>query len=180
MASDRRGAWQGRAALLISCGMLCVSDASKSPSRMDSVPATMRAVQAAAPGCVAPDFSCVGVVTVPTPKAKVGEVLIRANGSSCGVTDVVEAGLHPWFPLGPQRLLGYAVAGTVAATGPGVARLKVGDAVYTMLGDVRMGPIPWITGASVDHRCKPPSVGGRCVRRVRHRRCRGRGDVPKR
>ena len=49
------------------------------------------------------------------------QVLIRVNGSSCGVTDMVEAGTRPWFPLGPQRLLGYTVGGTVAAVGPGAS-----------------------------------------------------------
>jgi NADPH:quinone reductase-like Zn-dependent oxidoreductase len=94
----------------------------------------MRAVRSAAPGCGAPDFGCVHVATVPVPIPQAGEVLLRVNASSCGVTDMVEAGPHPWFPLGPQRLLGYNVAGTVAAVGPGVTRLKLGDAVFTMLG----------------------------------------------
>eukprot|EP01052_Picozoa_sp_SAG31_P015228 SAG31_NODE_974_length_10627_cov_11.246201_1_plen_238_part_00 len=59
------------------------------------------------------------------------------NSSSCGVTDVVESSARPWFPLGPHRLLGYTVAGTVAAVGEAAAaaaRLKIGDAVWTMLG----------------------------------------------
>ena len=102
-----------------------------------ALPATMRAVQSAAPGCGAPDFGCVGVVTVATPVPQPAEVLIRVTGSSCGVTDVVEAGPHPWLPLGPRRLLGYNVAGTVAAIGTeaeAAGRLQIGDSVWTMLG----------------------------------------------
>ena len=70
------------------------------PASAAATPATMRAVRAAAPGCSAPDFGCVGLITAPTPTPKRGEVLIKVSGSSCGVTDVVEAGPHPWFPLG--------------------------------------------------------------------------------
>jgi NADPH:quinone reductase-like Zn-dependent oxidoreductase len=70
-------------------------------------------------------------------------VLIRVNSSSCGVTDVVEAGPRPWFPLGPERLLGYNVGGVVASVGAAETRLRVGDAVWTMLGGRGDGSGAW-------------------------------------
>lgn len=70
-------------------------------------------------------------------------MLIRVNGSSCGVTDTVEAGPHPWFPLGPERLLGYNVGGVVASVSAGETRLRIGDAVWTMLGGRGDGSGAW-------------------------------------
>lgn len=128
-----------------------------------ALPATMRAVRSAAPGCGAPDFGCVHVVaSVPTPVPLAGEVLLRVNGSSCGVTDVHEAGQHPWSPLGPQRILGYNVAGTVAAVGTGVTRLKLGDPVWTILGGRGMGAGAWAEYVNVSAEGAalfPPTLG---------------------
>lgn len=124
------------------CSRLVHSATQRDPNH-GQVPPIMRAVHSAAPGCSAPDFGCVGVILVPTPTPEAGEVLIRVNGSSCGVTDVVEASPHPWFPLGPARLLGYNVGGMVASVGAAETRLRVGDAVWTMLGGRGDGSGAW-------------------------------------
>ena len=52
-----------------------------------AVPATMRAVQAAAPGCATP-FACVRVVSVPTPTAGAGQVWCHVPRAARATTRV--------------------------------------------------------------------------------------------
>lgn len=70
--------------------------------------------------------SRLSVETVPIPKISYGEILVRVH--ACGVcgTDLkkIEYGLVP-----PPRIFGHEFAGTVAATGAGVTRFRVGDRV---------------------------------------------------
>ena len=68
------------------------------------------------------------VEKVPVPEISDGEILVRVH--TCGIcgTDLkkIEHGLVP-----PPRIFGHEIAGTVAKTGPGVTRFKVGDRVTT-------------------------------------------------
>jgi NADPH:quinone reductase-like Zn-dependent oxidoreductase len=73
---------------------------------------------------------------LPRPVPAAGEVLIRVQAAGVNPVDwKTRSGSVPWktqidpFPL----VLGWDVAGTVAATGRNVAGLAVGDAVYGMI-----------------------------------------------
>jgi NADPH:quinone reductase-like Zn-dependent oxidoreductase len=104
-------------AITLAVAAFVVSDASM-------LPTTMRMV--ATNGACSTPFSCVTIKTVPVPKPKSGEVLIRVKGTSVNPSDVdgVEMG-------GCTSGCGADVVGTVAAC-PGCKRLKVGDAVWTL------------------------------------------------
>src|SRR5256885_5360700 len=63
----------------------------------------------------------------PTPRA--GEVRIRVEASGINFADLMaRMGLYPDAPK-PPCVVGYEVAGTVAAVGDGVDRFAVGDRV---------------------------------------------------
>jgi len=72
--------------------------------------------------------------TVPDPRPKIGEVLVRLAATSVNPIDfkvrsgAVQAYFQAQFPL----ILGRAAAGTVAELGPGVSAFKVGDRVMAL------------------------------------------------
>lgn len=85
------------------------------------------------------------LLEVPDPDPGPGEVLVRIGGAGACHSDLhlmhdFEAGMLPW---GPPFTLGHENAGWVAATGPGVTDLEIGQpvAVYG----------PW--GCGRCHRC---------------------------
>jgi synaptic vesicle membrane protein VAT-1 len=68
----------------------------------------------------------------PDPVPAAGEVRIRVAASGVNFADVMaRLGLYPDAPPKPF-VVGYEVAGTVDAVGPGVTELKVGDRVLTL------------------------------------------------
>eukprot|EP01045_Picozoa_sp_COSAG04_P010755 COSAG04_NODE_666_length_11419_cov_5.345936_13_plen_221_part_00 len=89
-----------------------------------AVPPTMQAVRTSG-GCNAP-FACVKVESVPTPKPRRGEALIKIQASSVNPSDrdTVEGG-------GCGGGCGADVSGTVVACSA-CTRLKPGDAVWTL------------------------------------------------
>ena len=99
-----------------------------------SLPPTMRAVVATAKANEG-NFSLVEVVSnhaVPTPAHK--EIIIAVHASSVNPVDwkLLSGDLPVRFP----HILGFDVAGTVAAVGSGSTRLNVGDAVWADLGEI--------------------------------------------
>lgn len=78
---------------------------------------------------------------VPTPTPGPGEVRIRVGATGVNPAD------HKWrqgmfksfAPVPLPHVLGYDVAGTVDALGEGVAGLKVGDRVFSMLNNLHKG-----------------------------------------
>jgi L-iditol 2-dehydrogenase len=72
--------------------------------------------------------SIISIEKVPVPEISAGEILLKVH--TCGVcgTDLkkIEYGLVP-----PPRIFGHEIAGTVAKTGSGVTRFKIGDRVTT-------------------------------------------------
>lgn len=99
-----------------------------------ALPSSMRAVISTGKAAHDGDWSKVVVVpnhTVPTPG--IGEVLIEVMHSSVNPVDwkILAGGLGLGFP----HVLGFDVAGTVAAIGTGcTTRLRVGDPVWADLG----------------------------------------------
>src|SRR5262245_13971771 len=76
-------------------------------------------------------------VEIPRPTPGMNQVLVRISASGVNPLDVkIRAGraAHAMQPL--PAVLGLDMAGTVEATGPGVASFKVGDEVYGMVGGV--------------------------------------------
>ncbi len=75
--------------------------------------------------------------SMPIPQPGPGEVLVRIHASGVNPLDLkIAAGeaRHARHPL--PAILGLDMAGTVEATGSGVTRFAVGDAVYGMTGGV--------------------------------------------
>jgi L-gulonate 5-dehydrogenase len=70
----------------------------------------------------------IGVVTTPDPEAKAGEVVVRiARAGICGSDIHIFHGANPFARY--PRVIGHEAMGTVAALGPGVQGLSVGDRV---------------------------------------------------
>jgi threonine 3-dehydrogenase len=92
---------------------------------MSGNPDRMRALSKLRPG---PGLDLVDVA-VPTPGD--GEVLLRMEAASICGTDLHLFEWDEWAAdnLVPPRILGHELAGTVAATGRGVTRVKEGDLV---------------------------------------------------
>jgi len=76
------------------------------------------------------------LVDLPDPEPGPGQVLVRVRAACVNPADIAaRVGQIPGGPVPPPFLLGWDVAGEVAATGDGVTGLAVGDAVA--------GLIPW-------------------------------------
>ena len=70
---------------------------------------------------------------MPVPEAGSGQVLIKVAASGVNRPDVLQRkGLYP-APKGHSELPGLEVAGTVAAIGAGVTRVKTGDRVMALV-----------------------------------------------
>jgi NADPH:quinone reductase-like Zn-dependent oxidoreductase len=69
----------------------------------------------------------------PRPKPGAGEVLIQVQAAGVNPVDwkIREGYLKEYLPHSLPLILGWDVAGVVEAAGPGVARLKKGDEVYS-------------------------------------------------
>ena len=69
---------------------------------------------------------------VPTPSPGPGEVLVRVRAASMNPLDVKlrQGRFRLIWRLEPPVVLGFDVAGEVEAVGPGVGRLRAGDAVF--------------------------------------------------
>lgn len=71
--------------------------------------------------------------TLPVPQPGEGEVVIKVAAAGVNRPDVLQRqGLYP-APKGQSEIPGLEVAGEIAAIGPGVAALKVGDAVMALV-----------------------------------------------
>jgi len=96
---------------------------------MPSLPATMTAIEIAAPG--GPEV--LRPASLPTPVPGPGQILIKVAAAGVNRPDVAQRmGLYP-PPPGHSPLPGLEVAGEVAAVGPGVTRWKEGDAVCALV-----------------------------------------------
>jgi 2-desacetyl-2-hydroxyethyl bacteriochlorophyllide A dehydrogenase len=86
---------------------------------------------------------------VPDPEPGVGEVLVRTRASGICRTDLkIVDGAIP--TVRAPVVLGHELAGQVAALGPGVRGLSVGDRVLVSL-DVSCGVCAYCRGAEFDH-----------------------------
>ena len=84
----------------------------------------------------------VAIEDVPTPEPKRGEVLVRIHATTVGAGDWRARTLSMPKGFGPiarlvfgvsrprQPILGAELAGEIAAVGAGVAKFKIGDAVF--------------------------------------------------
>ena len=94
-----------------------------------SLPATMRAVEIAAPG--GPEV--LRAVTRPVPAPMAGEILIRVHAAGVNRPDALQRAGAYAPPPGASDLPGLEAAGEVAAVGPGPSRWSVGDRVCALL-----------------------------------------------
>lgn len=81
------------------------------------------------------------LVSMPEPKARDSDVLIRIQASSVNQLDskVRDGEFKLLLPYRPPFVLGHDVAGTVVRTGPKVRQFKMGDTVYARPRDHRVG-----------------------------------------
>lgn len=94
-----------------------------------TLPETMRAVEISEPGGPA----VLKVVARPLPRPGYGQILIRVGWAGVNRPDALQrAGLYR-PPAGASDLPGLEAAGEVAALGPGVSGLSVGDRVCALL-----------------------------------------------
>lgn len=94
-----------------------------------AIPATMRAIDPAAPG--GPDT--LAIVERPTPAPGPGELLIRVHAAGVNRPDVLQRRGHYPPPPGVTSILGLEAAGEVVALGDGVTSHTVGDAVTALV-----------------------------------------------
>ena len=95
----------------------------------DALPATMTAIEIREPG--GPEVLV--PATRPLPEPGPGEVLIQVAAAGVNRPDVLQRlGNYP-PPPGASDIPGLEIAGTVAALGPGVSELAVGDRVTALV-----------------------------------------------
>ena len=90
---------------------------------------TMKVVDISQPG----DASVLEIRERPIPKPANGEVLIKVAAAGLNRADVMQRDGHYPPPPGASDLLGLEVSGSIAALGPGVDQLSVGDEVCALL-----------------------------------------------
>ena len=96
---------------------------------MDAIPATMKAIDPAAPG--GPEV--LALVARPVPAPGPGEVLVRVAAAGVNRPEVMQRkGLYP-PPPGASSILGMEFAGTVVALGDGVEREMLGQPVCALV-----------------------------------------------
>ena len=96
---------------------------------MNELPATMRAIDPAAPG--GPDV--LEIVERPVPRPGEGEVLIRVAAAGINRPEILQRqGVYP-PPPGAPSIPGLEVSGTIAAVGQGVARDLIGQPVCALI-----------------------------------------------
>jgi len=118
---------------------------------MPEIPSMMRAVRIHAPGGI----DALSLDTIDVPALGTGEALVRVAFAGVNFIDVYKrTGLYP-LPL--PATLGEEGAGTVAAIGPGVTEVRVGDRVawasvngayaeYALIPSARLVQIPSAVG----------------------------------
>jgi putative PIG3 family NAD(P)H quinone oxidoreductase len=94
-----------------------------------TLPASMMAIQIGSPG--GPEVLTLG--PMPRPEPGPGEVLIAVKAAGINRPDILQRMGHYPPPPGAPDILGLEVAGLVMALGPGVKRLKLGDAVMALV-----------------------------------------------
>ncbi len=96
---------------------------------MTTPPATMTAIAIAGKG--GPEV--LQPVTLPVPAPAAGQLLVKVAAAGVNRPDVMQRlGLYP-APKGHSEIPGLEIAGTVAATGEGTQRFKVGDPVMALV-----------------------------------------------
>ncbi|MEI6559785.1 MAG: NAD(P)H-quinone oxidoreductase [Rhodospirillaceae bacterium] len=96
---------------------------------MTALPATMTAIEIAAPG--GPEQLRATIRPVPVPAA--GEVLLEVAAAGVNRPDIIQRQGHYAPPPGASDIPGLEVAGRVVALGPEVGGLAVGDVVCALL-----------------------------------------------
>jgi NADPH:quinone reductase-like Zn-dependent oxidoreductase len=78
---------------------------------------------------------------VAQPTAKENEVLVQIHAAGVNVLDsMIKSGEFKLFlPYKTPIINGHDMAGTVVMVGSGVKKFKVGDEVYSRVGDYRIG-----------------------------------------
>ncbi len=98
---------------------------------MTANPASMRAIEIAAPG----GAEVLRIAPLPIPKPGAGEVLIRTVAAGINRADLHQRQGHYPPPPGASPILGMEVSGHIAELGPGTtSRWRVSDAVCALLG----------------------------------------------
>ena len=96
---------------------------------MSELPATMTAIAITGKG--APEV--LQPVTMPVPRPGPGQLLLKVAAAGVNRPDVMQRlGLYP-APKGHSEIPGLEVAGTVAASGEGTHRFKLGDKVMALV-----------------------------------------------
>ena len=96
---------------------------------MDSIPATMTAIDPEQPG--GPEV--LAPVQRPVPVPGPGEVLVRVAATGVNRPDVMQRqGKYP-PPPGAPRILGLELSGTIAAVGEGVDAAQIGQPVCALV-----------------------------------------------
>jgi len=116
--------------LLVACAALLVPCDAFTPKRM-------QAAVAFGAGKAEGDFSKIAVIYKDVPQPGDGQVLIRVAASSVNPIDwkVMSMSILSAATLFGPKVMGFDVAGTIEAVGPGCSRLKAGDEVWADLGE---------------------------------------------
>jgi NADPH:quinone reductase-like Zn-dependent oxidoreductase len=116
----------------------------------ETIPSTMRAVRLHPPG----GLGDLAVEEIEVPRTGPGEALVRVHAAAI-TRDELE-----WPVDRLPAILSYELSGVVAAVGPGVEAVGIGDAVYALTPFDRDGVAAEYTVVPADHLAgKPRSLG---------------------
>jgi NADPH:quinone reductase-like Zn-dependent oxidoreductase len=81
------------------------------------------------------------MMELPRPAPGPGDLLVRVRAASVNPIDykIRDGAVKVLLPFSFPLILGIDLAGDVEAIGPGVTKFKVGDAIYSRLGNERIG-----------------------------------------
>lgn len=98
---------------------------------------------------------------VPVPSIKENEVLVKVHSAGVNLLDSIirNGDFKPFLPYKPPFINGHDLAGVVTAIGSKVRKFKIGDEVYSRVGDHRIGTFAeYISVNEVDLALKPSNL----------------------
>lgn len=94
------------------------------------------------------------------PIAKENEVLVQIHAAGINLLDsmIKKGDFKVFLPYKTPIINGHDMAGTVVKVGPGVKKFKIGDEVYSRVGDYRIGTFAEYIAVNVSDLSLKPKI----------------------